>query len=715
MSRLSPLRAAARTAARDALYSRPSRALARAVESGGALAGARRAIEERGHGDLLRRVASPALPRGQHYLRLTITGWRKLIGRDFRLLQNGEVVYGNRIAAPPEGTPLEYRNIIVGSDDPADFTLDIRAKHKLAIGPGAFTTPEQDSYDRRYHVERHGDLHYAVRGNTRDPSRLIVTFPGFPPRNGRVSYAVSYLKALTDAQLADTMMICFQDRYGVAGTYMLADNAGRPLHDRIAAAISAVRRRHGIAEEDVLLFGSSKGASIAARTARDLPGARQVLVVPQMSLPYYAAKPVLRHGLYRDRHLWEAEQPGELLPRALAEGRRIDWFYTDSDQDSNCSLIEFARDAPGLTKHRVDGNHAAVAKKSLPTVLSILRAFAAGEDAPTAADVPAADVADAAVAVPRAGAAAATGRAEERAPRTLTCADLRASVGADGVSFTVELAAPDLPGGLPATANVYLEGDLGGTRFRQLLTREPDPLAADDPPSADDAVSRWSTGPAQRLDPALHPAAALTRIVAFDGEARMLAGALPECRLVEDASAAESPQTSEVLPSPSAPPAPATLVCDAAEPTPYALLGAANRPWTEVLYASEEVAPEGDRGRPSDRRSDAADPRIDTADTRVDVAVVPRAEGLRADLLAAGSALLAGEERDSAPVARFVIAARGPWRDLPLMVRRAAIAARADRIRILIADDAVGSSQVEALSQIYGVEVEVLDRRSARS
>lgn len=680
-SLLTPLRDTARTAARDALYSRPCRALARAVVSGGALEGVRHAIEERGQGDMLRRLASQPLPRGQRYLRLTITGWKKLIGREFRLLQNGEVVYGNRISAPPEGQPLEYRNIVVDSDDPADFELDIRAKFKIAVGPGAFTTPEQDSYDRRYHVQQHRGLHYTVRGNTENPSRLIVTFPGFPPKNARVSYAVSYLKALTAEDLSDTLMICFQDRYGVAGTYMLFDNAGAPLHDRITATITELMRRHRIPEHDVLLFGASKGASIAATAARDLPEARQVLVVPQMSLPYYCAKPVLRHGLYRDRRLWDAEQPGELLRDYLAEGRRIDWFYTDSDQDSNLSMIEYTRDAPGLTKHRVDGKHAAVAKKSLPTVLAMLRAFAAGgapEDRPTA-DGPMVDAVSGAVDGPTAE------RAEERDPLPLTCTDLAATVHEDGVSFTATLDVPSADGGpdgdlpeaalpgraLPEGANVYLEGELGGTRFRQLLTRD-----ADADVSRTSSSISYSTGPAQRLDPALHPATSLTRIVAFDGGPRMLAGDLPAVRITGGDTA---------LPTAAPIPMPDALECTTESPAPYALLGASLRPSTQVTYASSPVDADGEE---------------------VEVVVVP--DGPE-PLLEAG--LRALEPGGSAPRARFVVAADGTWRDLDLFVRRAAVAARTDAARVVLADPSVTDAQVSALSALYGVDMEVVDRR----
>ncbi|GAA1489445.1 hypothetical protein [Brachybacterium sacelli] len=622
--RAAALRTRARAAARDALYSPPSRKLARVLAHDPRTHRVRAALEQRGHGEVLRRLASETLPRHTFYLRLRIRNWKKFDGREFRLLQGGRVVYGNQISAPPEGQPLEYRNIIVTSDDPSDFTLDLPVKHTIHVGRGAFSTEEQDSYDERYHVEQHGDVRYSVRGNTANPSRILVTFPGFPPANSRVSYAVSYLKALTDEDLEDALMVCFQDRYGVAGTYMLFDNAGRPLHDRVTTALTDLLSRYELAQEDMLFFGASKGASIAAMTARDLPGVRQVLVVPQMNLPYYFAKPVLRHGLYRDQRVWDAEQPSVLLRRYLAEGRRIDWFYTDSDQDSNYSLIEYARDVPGLTKHRLNGAHATVAKKSLPTVLSILRAFAAGGD-------------------------------EDAAPRPLPCGELVATVHEDGVEMSVRL--EDVTD-LKEAANVYLEGTLGDTRFRQLLTADGDP-------------SRRATAPKQRLDPVLHPVDALTRVIAFDGTTRTLSGELPAV-VTDDGAPA---------PSAAAPiPLPGELSAAADEPRDYAVLGASNRPSTRVRYVSAGL-----------------DPSADSAE----LVVVPAAE-----LPEARPA-----EPPTAVRARFVMAAQDGWRDLALLARRVALVARVDAIRVVIEDPDLPDHQLRALQKLYGIDVDLTDHR----
>ncbi|HEX7350848.1 hypothetical protein [Brachybacterium sp.] len=602
----------------------PARALARELESRTAV---RDALETHGHGARLRRLAVDPLPPGHRYAQLTLENPAAHDGADVHLIEHGEVVYGARIEAPPAGAALEIRNIVVSSSDPTDVTIDLPAPYRLDLSPLPFTTPEQDAYDRKYGVRRRDGLFSSVRGNTTNPSRLLVTFPGFPPANSRVSYAVSYLKALTEEDLADTLMVCVQDRYAVAGTYMVRDDAGRPLVGRLTAAVTALRQRYGIAEEDVLLFGASKGASIAAMTAHDLPGAHLVLVAPQMDLPYYCAKPVLRGGLFRDRALWEIEQPGALLRRYLAGGRRIDYFYSDSDESSNASLIEYAGDAEGLTKHRIGGAHADVAKRSLPTVLSLLRGFASGAG-DSAAD----------------GANAQDAPGETASPGPpLVCTELTTTRHGALLTHRVQLADDSVPG----TANVYLEGRLGRTRFRQLLSTGTDPAA------------RY-TSENQRVDPALHPAS-FTHVVAIDGSGRRRVGELPA------AQSAESPDdAAEVVTSRHPQGAPEPLTCHAVDPRDYALLGREGAASLRVRYLGELLDPHGD-----------------TAELRL----VASLEDER------GGPSAAPDLR-----ARLTMAALTGWHDLPVLARRVAVAAEVEQLHVLVADPHLPEEQLRELA-----------------
>lgn len=338
----------------------------------------RKFIRTRGLEDHVRRIASESLPEGSYYAKLTIGRWEAYEGKPFRLLSGSTVVYGNQIEPPTPGFPLEYRNIIVNSKDKTQFRLDIEAPYKLAISRGSFTTPQQTEFDLKYKVIQHGDAYYSIRGNTTNPKKLLLTFPGFGMSTSRVSYTISYMKDITEVDLKDTLMVCFQDRYLAAGSYMMTDNSGNPLYDRLWKTIESLRSKYKIDPSQILFFGVSKGGSIALHYAKDYPEAQLVVGVPQMDLPYYFNKPSFRDNLFQNRTLSDLEQPEDLLRRYFDEGRRIDYFYTNSDELSNHSAIEFAYDVPNLTKYRIDGQHSAVGRTALPAMLGIIRRFLVG-------------------------------------------------------------------------------------------------------------------------------------------------------------------------------------------------------------------------------------------------------------------------------------------------------------------------------------------------
>lgn len=425
----------------------------------------------------IRRLASESLPPGTYFARLTLPQWQEHQGKAFRLLQDREVVYGNLIEPPARGFPLEYRNIIVTSKDPARFSLDIDTPYHLAIGRGAFTTPQQLKYDQQYGVEQHGDIYYSLRGNKVNPKKILITFPGFGPSTSRISYAVSYLKDLTAHDLKDTLMVCFQDRYLPAGSYMMTDNAGRPLFDRINRAIEEMRTRFDIDPAEMLFFGASKGGSIAIQYAQHFPAARLLIAVPQMNLPYYFNKPFFRNNLFLSDPLRRMVQPEDNLRQYFREGRTIDYFYTNSDELSNHSLIELVKDVPHLTKYRIDGGHSEVARAALPAMLGLIREFLHGPQ-----------------------------------HRSFSCENVRVLPQEHGVQLQARL---DQTGSTIGTANWFIEGWLGKTRFRQLMT--------------DHSYNFVKyTNHNQRLFPAYDPLDALSAVVAIEPTRTTWTGRLPQ-------------------------------------------------------------------------------------------------------------------------------------------------------------------------------------------
>lgn len=496
----SPINAARRRligAAKQLAYSPTLRSTARKAITSDAAAPVRKVLEEKGLEGHLRRFTSESLSAGQYFAKLTIDDWQAFNGQGFRLYQGAQIVYGNEIEPPAKGFPLEYRNIIVTSPTASDFTLDIDSPYTLQIGKGAFTTPQQVSYDKQYGVEQHGDVFYSVRGNTTAPKKLFITFPGFGPSTSRVSYAVSYLKGITDADLSDTLMICFQDRYLAAGSYMLVDNAGRSLVDRVNEVIRGFVDKYGIDESQMLFFGASKGGSIAVQYAEPYPEARLLLAVPQMHLKYYLDKPFFKDNIYKETGMHSVPQPESLIRRYFDQGRIIDYFYTNSDEQSNFSLIEAVADVPGLTKYRVDGQHGGVAKKALPTMLGIMRRFLASSEV----------------------------------EQGLTVEDVRVFDEANTTGVQIRIDDESSPA---AATNWYLQSTLGRTTFLQLISDHDLPFVK-------------YTNPNQRILSDLDCVTSDWKLVAREDDGKNWEGPFPKKSLLNTTPASSQPRSVDKL------------------------------------------------------------------------------------------------------------------------------------------------------------------------
>lgn len=489
-----PINAVRRTmteGAKRIAYSPNVRNAARTVLTSDAAKPVRKILADKGWEGHLQRFMSESLPEDKYFAKLTVENWEQFNGQSFRLYHGSRIVYGNEIEPPARGFPLEYRNLIVTSADVSDFTLDIDSPYTLQIGKGAFTTPQQVSYDKQYGVEQHGDVFYSMRGNTTSPKKLFITFPGFGPSTSRISYAVSYLKGVTEVELSDTLMVCFQDRYLAAGSYMLVDNAGRSLVDRINKVIQSFVDRHNIPPDQILFFGASKGGSIAVQYADHFPEAQLLLAVPQMHLKYYLDKPFFKDNIYNESGMHSVPQPESLIRRYFDEGRRIDYFYTNADEQSNFSLIEAVTEVTGLRKYRVDGNHGDVAKKALPTMMGIIRRFLS----------------------------------DGHRNNQLMAEDIRIFDDEDTVGVQIRIDDAWSPSG---RANWYLQNTLGRTQFLQMLTDHDLPFIK-------------YTNPDQRLIPNLDRADGDWTLVAVDESGDHWEGSLPEQPRMQVGGAEEWP------------------------------------------------------------------------------------------------------------------------------------------------------------------------------
>lgn len=445
-------------------YSPRIRNFARRVITAEAAEPLRRIAQAKGYEGHLRRLAAETLAEGKYFAKLTIIDWKNFEGQAFQLEHDDKIVYGNVVRQPDSNYPVEYRNIVVDSERPGDFNLDIDAQHTLQIGRGAFSTPQQLDYDRTHDVEQHDGIFYSLRGNTTAPDRILLTFPDFSNTASRISYRVEYLDQLNDSELSDTLIICFQDRYLTAGSYMTVDSSGRSLLDRVNAVIERFISQFRITDDKVMIFGVSKGGSIAIQYAENHPRAHLVIVAPQLNVPYSLCDPSLKDNLGQEVKLTSMVQPEQLIRTFFREHRAVDYFYTSADEQSNYSLIEIVGDVPGLTKFRISGDHDDVARSSWPTILNIIRRFlSTGTDHSTAIDE----------------------------------MNTFPSVCSLGVQVRID------DSNAPASvANWYLEGRLGRSGFRQLVSDHQLPFIK-------------FTSESQRLQPELDDLAGFSALTAY--------------------------------------------------------------------------------------------------------------------------------------------------------------------------------------------------------
>lgn len=450
-----------------------------------------RMAENAGFDGHIRRLTAETLPRDKYFAKLTIPYSEQIDGEYFKLFYGDDIVYGNVVKRQEQTKFLEYRNFIVDSSKPSDFTLNIDTPYTLHIGRGSFSNPQQVAYDKSHAIEQFENVFYSLRGNIVNPKRLLLMFPDFSDSASRISYPIEYFEEIAEEELSDTLVVSFQDCYMSAGTYMAIDNSGRSLSSRVISILDRFISRYDISEEDVMLFGVSKGGSIAIRYSEHLPQAHLVVVAPHMNIPY-----ALRGSFVGDNpgqlyELGAIVQPDQQMRTAFRDGRTIDYFYSDADEQSNCSLVELVDDIPGLSKFRIAGDHDDVVRSALPAVLNIVRRF--------------------------------LGSGVDYLTETL---DVNAFSSGDTLGLQVRIDDSDGPG---VEASWYVDGLLGRTSFRQNISDHALPFVK-------------FTSELQRLRPELDDLGGLRGLIAyaangdrwrasFPNECNLLAGFSPRARL----------------------------------------------------------------------------------------------------------------------------------------------------------------------------------------
>lgn len=360
MASLGRLKQQTRATVKELAYSPFGRRVARGITQVPDALPVKKFLEAKGLDDYVRRLSSQGLPDGKYYAKLTVGRWKPWEGKVIRLLHGDVTVFSAVVRPPTQGTQLIFRNIIVGAGQASEFQLDTDVPFKLAISRGAFTTPQQSTHEEKYQVSHNDDIHYGVRGNTRNPTRMIIAFPEHSAPSAAITYRINPLAGISDEDLSSTLVLSFQDRYLHNGSYMTVDNSGHDLSGRVAGVIESFRERHEISAGQILFTGKHAGASMAIIHAKSFPESKLLIVAPHLTLEHQLPEGTL------------PEEPRDLLNEYINRGRQVDYFSLGVDiWDTTC----LAQDRGSLTTYRMTGAALVVNKAVNTTQKALIRQF----------------------------------------------------------------------------------------------------------------------------------------------------------------------------------------------------------------------------------------------------------------------------------------------------------------------------------------------------
>ncbi|HEY3986242.1 hypothetical protein [Cedecea sp.] len=207
----------------------------------------------------------------------------------------------------------------------------------LVVSAAKLFHPDQVNFDERYHIQKHSlqgeDIYYSISGNTINPRKILVTFPGVSNFDN-VNYRLSAMTSL-QSNLKDMLILAFQDREATYGNYMHHTENGYPLKSIAIGLISGLCSRHGIKEEDIIFYGNSKGGSIAIDYIERFQSSYFFIDIPQLDLfNYQSQNAIMRYSLGVDtRNYYNFLQ---YLPQI--NNRRVCYSFAEQDLDASCGL-----------------------------------------------------------------------------------------------------------------------------------------------------------------------------------------------------------------------------------------------------------------------------------------------------------------------------------------------------------------------------------------
>lgn len=206
-------------------------------------------------------------------------------------------------------------------------------------------------------------LYFSERKTGNSVKKILVTFGGYNHFDAKIRYPISYLRSLNDVE--DLLIVSFQDKYFVDGTYYMVDNNGIDLMKYIKLLLKAKLKEHSLKNDDLIFFGSSKGGTTALTLSSEFEKSNVIVNAPQINIKEFIKHKIHHLGLnfkyleHNNKHNFSIQD--DVVK--LLETNKIFYAYSPLDRISNCNLIENL-EHENLVKKKYDCGHRHVAENA---------------------------------------------------------------------------------------------------------------------------------------------------------------------------------------------------------------------------------------------------------------------------------------------------------------------------------------------------------------
>ncbi|MFU0882262.1 hypothetical protein HV265_03610 [Citrobacter sp. RHBSTW-00678] len=204
---------------------------------------------------------------------------------------------------------------------------------KLIFCKGKVYHPDQLAFDEKYGIEEYhsgkGNIYYSLSGETVEPSKILVTFPGVSNFDN-INYRLSAMTSL-QSRLKNVLIVAFQDKESVFGNYMFKTTSGDLIKPVVSEFINKLIEKYNINTSDVIFYGNSKGGSIAIDYIDIFRDSIFFIDIPQLELyDYDAQNALMRFSLGVD--VRKHYSFSEYLPSI--KNKNVTYSFAENDFDN---------------------------------------------------------------------------------------------------------------------------------------------------------------------------------------------------------------------------------------------------------------------------------------------------------------------------------------------------------------------------------------------